>query len=89
MGSTSPSIYAKFYDLSVMDNCGGSVMPPMMLSFPPGGLSTIVGNLAMTNDGPITTHLTTQQFNFKDLPCPPQSVMVKIYRQLFLHLQLM
>lgn len=64
-------------------------MPPMMLSFPPGGLSTIVGNLAMTNDGPITTHLTTQQFNFKDLPCPPQSVMVKIYRQLFLHLQLM
>lgn len=86
MRSTSPSIYANFYNLTMTDNCGGSMMSPMMLSFSPGELSTIVGNLAMTNDGPITTYLTTQQFDFKDLPCPPQSIMVKTSHQALYHL---
>ena len=49
----------------------------MMLSFSAGELSTIVGNLDMNHGMPYRPHLTTQRFDFKDLPCPRQSVMVK------------
>ena len=53
----------------------------MMLSFSAGELSTIVGYLGSTVYGPVADILTTKRFDFKDLPCPPQSVMVKTYRQ--------
>lgn len=41
-----------------------------MLAFSPGELSTIAGPLYDR------LHPATSQFNFADLPCPPQSVMV-------------
>ena len=75
--STSPSIYANFYSLSASDNCGGSLISSMMLSISAGELSTIVGNLDLNHGVPYRPHLTTQRFDFKDLTCPPQSVMIK------------
>ena len=46
-----------------------------MLSFSAGELSTIEGPLGMTG----LSLGQTQRFNVKDLPCPPQNVMVKTY----------
>ena len=50
-----------------------------MLTFPPGELSTIAGLLT---DCGIDKHcsFSTKQYNFQDLPCPPQSVMVSKMR---------
>jgi len=42
-----------------------------MLTFSPGALSTIAGPLR-----PLLANISTRPFNFADLPCPPQSVMV-------------
>ena len=72
--STSPSIYANFHGIVAGDFCGlrgstGSI-PATMLAFSPGELSTIAGPIYNTD------HPATSQFNFADLPCPPQSVMV-------------
>ena len=78
--STSPSIYANFYSLVAADNCGVSTVSSTMLSFSAGELSSFVGNIA-DNFDPFNSVLTTRQFNFGDLPCPPQSVMVNISRQ--------
>ena len=44
-----------------------------MLAFTPGELSTIAGPLLESG----FLALTTKQFNFADLPCPPASVMVR------------
>ncbi|CAD6588434.1 MAG: hypothetical protein ASARMPREDX12_003327 [Alectoria sarmentosa] len=70
---TSPSIYANIYGLSASDACGGSIMSPTMLSFSAGELSTIEGFLAYYV-GPGSGQ-STKQFDFGDLPCPPQSIM--------------
>ena len=75
--STSPSIYANFYGLGLADSCGYSTIESLMLSFSVGELSSIEGNLGMYSD-PRTPH-STKQFNLRDLPCPPQSVMVLIH----------
>ena len=50
-------------------------MGSTMLAFSPGELSTI--------EGPITFALAPlpqpkKRFNLRDLPCPPQSIMVKV-----------
>lgn len=45
-----------------------------MLTFSPGELSTIVGPLRLQGDH--FADISTRRFNFADLPCPPQSVMV-------------
>ena len=79
-GSTSPSIYANFYSLVVADDCGASKVSSTMLSFSTGELSTVVGNIG-DNFDPFNGVLTTRRFDFRDLPCPPQSVMVNICRQ--------
>ena len=56
-----------------------------MLSFSPGELSSIEGPIvAYTQNAgytPIAAYTVggssrTKQFNFRDLPCPPQSIMV-------------
>ncbi len=48
-----------------------------MLSFSPGELSTIEGRIAILGNGYSGWgSLLTKQFNFRDLPCPPQSIMV-------------
>lgn len=62
-------MYANFHGINGGDICGTSLLSPIMVSFSAGELSTIGGNSA---DG-----YTTKQFNFADIPCPPQSVMVK------------
>ena len=85
MDSTSPSIYANFYSVSAQDNCGGSIISSVMLSFSDGELSTIVGNLGQYSDGP-QPRLTTRRFDFRDLPCPPQSVMVRLIVKLLIQL---
>ena len=48
-----------------------------MIAFAPGELSTIAGPLGEA-DGDGMSALTSRSFNFNDLPCPPQSVMVNI-----------
>ncbi len=60
-----------------MDRCGSDVIASTMLTLLPGELSTIIGGpaifpAAFKGNGSVTT----RQFNFRDLPCPPQSVMV-------------
>ena len=85
MDSTSPSVYALFHSLSMEDECGASRIGSTMLSFSAGELSTIQGPLASVAgigtpgpDGTIESP-STQRFDFKDLPCPPQSIMVKTH----------
>ena len=58
-----------------------SVIPSTILSFSPGELSTVEGPLhgfvfseAMDPDGPPAS---IKAFDFRDLPCPPRSVMVR------------
>ena len=51
--------------------------PVPMLSFSPGELSTIEGLHSDSSFLPEPTGLT-KVFNFTDLPCPPQSVMVSL-----------
>ena len=81
IGSTSPSVYAYFRGMIVNDNCGGTVMSPTMLSFSKGELSTIDGHLGYVGSDPFRLGQTSKQFDLGDLPCPPQSVMVRIFRQ--------
>ena len=71
-GSTSPSVYANFHGLRATDSCGGIIISSTMIAFAPDELATIAGPLAFDNEG----LYTTKNFDFKDLPCPPQSVMV-------------
>ena len=78
IGSTSPSIYAKFHSLSIEDQCGISVISSTMLSFSVGELSSIEGPLGI----PGIEDQRKKRFNFRDLPCPPQSIMVKTRRHL-------
>ena len=77
--STSPSIYANFRGMVLGDACGSSTVETLMLSFSSGELSSIEGNFGMYSnlewDGPRPT-MKTKPLNFRDLPCPPQSVMV-------------
>jgi hypothetical protein len=79
--STSPSIYANFHSVAANDWCGqlGSeqVVTQTMLTFTPGELSTIAGPLTRTFEPQFPYRaFSTKRFNFADLPCPPQSVMV-------------
>ena len=46
----------------------------IMLTFAPGELSTLAGGQGLADVSP---DLTSKSFNFGDLPCPPQSVMVR------------
>ena len=73
--STSPSVYANFHGIEATDQCGGVVILSTMIAFAPGELVTIAGPLAIANGGGPSAW-STKSFNFKDLPCPPQSVMV-------------
>lgn len=87
--STSPSIYANFHDVTVevgpvdadAENVVCSIIPVSMLTFSPGELSTLQGGVHSMIDqlglGPYDNRpLPPQPYNFSDLPCPPQSVMV-------------
>ena len=86
--STSPSIYANFHDITVevspnevAENVVCSIVPVSMLTFSPGELSTLQGGIHMGVDqvggGPYDNRpLPPQPYNFSDLPCPPQDVMV-------------
>ena len=86
--STSPSIYANFHDVTVEVGPGArggntvcSLIPVSMLTFSPGELSTIQGGIHARIDeigyGPYANRpLPPQPYNFSDLPCPPQDVMV-------------
>ena len=74
--STSPSIYVNFHEVSMQEIFGGVVcasFPVSMLTFLPGELSTIEGAHL---DSYFGAPGTTKPFNFNDLPCPPQSLMV-------------
>ena len=71
---TSPSVYANFHNLNAGDSCGSTVFPSTLLSFPPGGLSTVVGPRYF---GHIASE--TRPFNFADVPCPPRSVAEENY----------
>ena len=64
LSSTSPSVYIAFPTISAADNCGllGSVHTSVTLSFPPGEISTYVGN-------------SVYDFDFADALCPPASVL--------------
>lgn len=50
-----------------------------MVAFAPGELATIAGPLGI-DDG--ENNWTTKSFNFDDLPCPPQNVMVNTRRHI-------
>ena len=53
-----------------------------MLSFSPGELSTIAGPLFnVPSSRGQGVGRESKQFNFHDLPCPPQSVMVYFLAQ--------
>lgn len=75
--STSPSIYVGFSTMYAVDRCGaiGTLIPYTMLAFAPEELSTI--ELPAWDRGNIPSG-ATKSFNFADLPCPPQSVMVSV-----------
>lgn len=78
--STSPSVYANFHGIQATDQCGGIDISSTMIAFAPGELTTIAGPLGL-GDGAGDGRLTTKSFNFNDLPCPPQSVMVNMVCQ--------
>ena len=76
--STSPSVYARFNRIHAYDGCGQTTIPPMMLSFAPGELSTIVGPISIPAQlKRIPALFEKKPFNPRDLPCPPQDVMVQ------------
>lgn len=85
--STSPSVYANFHRVEASDWCGQTTMTSTMLSFSPGELSSIEGPFAAYTADPgapvaaytVVASSRTKQFNFRDLPCPPQSIMVNAY----------
>ena len=84
--STSPSVYANFRRVEAGDRCGQTTMISTMLSFSPGELSSIEGPLvAYTSRHQLNAQAVskTKQFNFRDLPCPPQSIMVNTNDQLW------
>jgi len=90
--STSPSIYANFHSISAADWCGpvGSeaTITQTMLTFSAGELSTIAGPLH-NPVGSSHQNFSTRMFDFADLPCPPQSVMVSLKDPEPLHNKLM
>ena len=45
-----------------------------MIAFAPGELATIDGPLRIQEEAQIPV---TKSFDFRDMPCPPQSIMVK------------
>ena len=75
--STSPSVYVGFSSLYAVDRCGavGTFINYTMLAFTPGELSTIEVPAWQRASIPLSA---TKSFNFADLPCPPQSVMVRL-----------
>ena len=90
--STSPSVYANFHRVEASDWCGQTTMTSTMLSFLPGELSSIEGPIvayAFNPENVPTAAYTvggsskTKRFNFKDLPCPPQSIMVNTNNHLW------
>ena len=54
-----------------------------MLTFTPGELSTLVGPPTFTNPTDDDHYAITKSYNFEDLPCPPQQVMVLFTVQSF------
>ena len=75
--SASPSVYINFKGLQAFDLCGnyGPYMSETMIAFDPGELSTIHGGpFDFVNN--YTKYL--RPFDFADLPCPPQDVMVSV-----------
>ena len=66
------------------DNCGISGIWSTMLSFSAGELSTIQAPLGpagipLLGTNGVAEPPLTRRFDFGDLPCPPQSIMVKTY----------
>lgn len=66
--------------MTAEDRCGSDVIASTMLTLSPGELSTIIGGPAVFpaawKGNGIGVSATTKPFDFRDLPCPPQSVMV-------------
>lgn len=69
--STSPSIYARFDVIQAGDLCESTEVVQIVFTFTPGELSTLAGPVHLS--GPLPP---ARAFNFADLPCPPQSIMV-------------
>lgn len=83
--STSPSVYANFIGVSASDGCGSTSLESTILSFAPGELHTIVGPIQINVHDDYRVKMqrnytgamwSTRPFDFGDLPCPPQSIMV-------------
>lgn len=64
-----------------MPYCSNPTLSETMLTFAPGELSTLGGGEGLAEGNP---SLTPKSFNFGDLPCPPQSVMVGLSRWLYI-----
>ena len=73
----SPSVYARFDRMEAYDGCEKTTIPPMMLSFAPGELSTIEGPISVPAQFKHSMILNVKKpLNVGDFPCPPQSIMV-------------
>ena len=79
MCSTSPSVCVGFSNIYAADGCGvlstdGELISYTVVAFDPGELSTIQTPAWLRRSD--LPKAATKAFNFGDLPCPPQSVMV-------------
>lgn len=77
--STSPSVCVGFSNIYAADVCGalstdGEMIPYTIIAFAPEELSTIETPAWVRASDP--PKAVIKPFNFADLPCPPQSVMV-------------
>ena len=71
--------------LEAPDCTSNPTLSETMLTFAPGELSTLAGGENwLEGNG----NLTTKSFNFGDLPCPPQSVMVGLSTFLYISVNL-
>ena len=77
--STSPSACVGFSNIYAADGCGvlstdGQLISSTIIAFAPGELSTI--EIPAWIRSSVPPKAAIRSFNFADLPCPPQSVMV-------------
>ncbi|KAI9714133.1 MAG: hypothetical protein M1812_006461 [Candelaria pacifica] len=71
--STSPSVYLAYHDISASNFCGqvGSKHTSVTLALNPEDVSSVEGFDYHDH------HVSTNRFNFADLPCPPPAVLAK------------
>ena len=73
-------MYLNFHSMKAVDDCGAlgwkAVVTHTMLTFSSGESSTIAGPL-YNPIGSLYATYSTKAFDFVDLPCPPQNIMVR------------